>query len=102
MKALAVFLAYRHGELGRRRRRAAPHGFGLLALCLLTRRNMCVHPRLVAESDRVPEHDRDLATKRVAADPVSVEMCPHLDEGGEDVTLPCGILDLDSGGTGVV
>ena len=40
-----------------------------------------------------------------AVDLGSVETCLYFDayaEGGEDVTLPCGILDLDSGGTGVV
>ena len=42
------------------------------------------------------------ASKRVAADPVSVETCPYSNEGGED-----GILDLDSlkargGMTGVI
>jgi len=58
---------------------------------------MCVHSRAVAESDLVPEHER------AAADPASVETCPYFDayaEGGEDVTLPCRILDLVGEGGG--
>ena len=53
-----------------------------------------MHSRVVAESDRVPEHER------AAADPASVETCPYFDEGGEDVTLPCRILDLVGEGGG--
>jgi len=34
--------------------------YGLLALCPLSQRNMCAHPRVVTENDRVPAHDHDL------------------------------------------
>mmetsp|Transcript_14193 Transcript_14193/g.28308 ORF Transcript_14193/g.28308 Transcript_14193/m.28308 type:complete len:319 (-) Transcript_14193:270-1226(-) len=68
---------------------SAARAYSFLALYLLSRWNMRVHPHVVAESDRVPEHDRDPYFNAYA-------------EGDEDVTLPCRILDLDLGGTGLV
>jgi DNA excision repair protein ERCC-2 len=79
-------------------------GSGVLALCLSSRRNMCINERVMAESDReavdaacrsmtaswVVEHNRQ--------NPGSMETCSYFDdfqEAGESTTMPSGVYDLE-------
>lgn len=79
-------------------------GSGLLALCLSSRRNMCVHPRVLEESDR---EAIDAACRARTASWVldahkqgkSVETCEYYDNFmglGEATSLPSGVYDLDA------
>ena len=79
-------------------------GSGVLALCLSSRRNMCVHERVMAESDReaVDAACRNLTSSWVqeAAQrhPGSVETCSYYDNfqaAGEATSLPSGVYDLE-------
>jgi DNA excision repair protein ERCC-2 len=79
-------------------------GSGLLALCLSSRRNMCVHERVMAESDREAV---DAACRNMTASwvleanekrPGSVETCSYYDNfkaAGESTTMPSGVYDLE-------
>mmetsp|Transcript_8985 Transcript_8985/g.22241 ORF Transcript_8985/g.22241 Transcript_8985/m.22241 type:complete len:815 (-) Transcript_8985:62-2506(-) len=79
-------------------------GSGELALCLSSRRNMCIHERVMSESDReavdaacrsmtaswVVEHSRQ--------NPGSIETCSYFDDfrdAGEATTMPSGVYDLE-------
>lgn len=79
-------------------------GSGLLALCLSSRRNMCVHERVMAESDREAV---DAACRNMTASwvieanekrPGSVATCSYYDNfkaAGEATTMPSGVYDLE-------
>ena len=79
-------------------------GSGLLALCLSSRRNMCVHERVMAESDREAV---DAACRNMTASwvieanekrPGSMETCSYYDNfraAGESTTMPSGVYDLE-------
>ena len=79
-------------------------GSGLLALCLSSRRNMCIHERVMAESDReaVDAACRNMTaswvTEANAKRPGSVETCAYYDNfraAGESTTMPSGVYDLE-------
>mmetsp|Transcript_5711 Transcript_5711/g.8354 ORF Transcript_5711/g.8354 Transcript_5711/m.8354 type:complete len:867 (-) Transcript_5711:181-2781(-) len=80
-------------------------GSGVLALCLSSRRNMCVHDRVVNESDReaVDSACRSMTAswvlEKAKQEPGSVETCSFFDnfsaDGGEGTSLPSGIFDLE-------
>mmetsp|Transcript_11767 Transcript_11767/g.24818 ORF Transcript_11767/g.24818 Transcript_11767/m.24818 type:complete len:864 (+) Transcript_11767:229-2820(+) len=79
-------------------------GSGCLALCLSSRRNMCVHERVMKEADREAV---DAACRSMTAtwvldmakkNPGSIETCPYYDafhSAGEATTLPSGVYDLE-------
>ncbi|CAB9525319.1 transcription factor complex helicase XPD subunit [Seminavis robusta] len=78
-------------------------GSGVLALCLSSRRNMCVHERVMAESDReaVDAACRSLTASWVVEEarknPGSQETCSYFDSFqavGESITMPSGVYDL--------
>ena len=77
---------------------------GALALCLSSRRNMCVHDRVMNESDReaVDAACRSMTATwvldRSKESPGSIETCPYYDtfhSAGEATTLPSGVYDLE-------
>ena len=77
---------------------------GALALCLSSRRNMCVHDRVMNESDReaVDAACRSMTATwvldRAKESPGSIETCPYYDtfhSAGEATTLPSGVYDLE-------
>lgn len=79
-------------------------GSGALALCLSSRRNMCVNDRVVQESDReaVDAACRSMTSSwvldRARERPGSIETCQFYDNfhaAGEATTLPSGIYDLE-------
>jgi Rad3-related DNA helicase len=79
-------------------------GSGALALCLSSRRNMCIHERVVNESDReaVDAACRSMtatwAIEKAKADPGSIETCEfynNFQAAGEATSLPSGIYDLE-------
>jgi len=79
-------------------------GSGVLALCLSSRRNMCVHERVLEESDReaVDAACRSMTAswvlEKVKQNPGSLETCQYYDNfqsAGEATTMPSGIYDLD-------
>ena len=79
-------------------------GSGVLALCLSSRRNMCVHERVMEESDReaVDAACRSMTASWVVEQarqsPGSVETCPYFDDfhsAGESTSMPSGIYDLE-------
>lgn len=79
-------------------------GSGALALCLSSRRNMCVHERVLHESDReaVDSACRSMTAswvlEKAASKPGSVETCSYYDtfrDAGEATSLPSGIYDLE-------
>lgn len=79
-------------------------GSGVLALCLSSRRNMCVHERVVQESDReaVDSACRSMTASWVleAAQkrPGSIETCSYYDTfqaAGEATSMPSGVYDLE-------
>jgi len=79
-------------------------GSGVLALCLSSRRNMCVHERVMAESDReaVDASCRNMTASWVVEharqNPGSMETCSYFDNfqsAGESTTMPSGVYDLD-------
>lgn len=78
-------------------------GAGVLALCLSSRRNMCVHERVMAESDReaVDAACRGLTASWVIEEarknPGSQETCSYYENyqsAGEAMTMPSGVYDL--------
>jgi DNA excision repair protein ERCC-2 len=82
---------------------AGAGGSGVLALCLSSRRNMCVHERVMAESDReaVDAACRSLTATWVIEEarkhPGSQETCTYFDNfqsAGESITMPSGVYDL--------
>lgn len=79
-------------------------GSGALALCLSSRRNMCIHERVMAESDReaVDAACRSMTATWVVEhaknNPGSMETCSYYDnfqEAGEATTMPSGVYDLE-------
>jgi DNA excision repair protein ERCC-2 len=79
-------------------------GSGVLALCLSSRRNMCIHERVMAESDReaVDAACRSMTSTWVLEaaqkNPGSVETCSYYDNfqaAGESTTMPSGVYDLE-------
>lgn len=79
-------------------------GSGVLALCLSSRRNMCVHERVMAESDReaVDAACRTMTASWVVEharqNPGSMETCSYFDNfqaAGESTTMPSGVYDLE-------
>lgn len=79
-------------------------GSGVLALCLSSRRNMCIHERVMAESDReaVDAACRSLTASWVIEEarknPGSRETCSYFDTfqaAGESITMPSGVYDLE-------
>ena len=79
-------------------------GSGILALCLSSRRNMCVHERVLEESDReaVDAACRSMTASWVVdqakRNPGSIETCSYYDDfqsAGEATTMPSGIYDLE-------
>jgi DNA excision repair protein ERCC-2 len=86
-------------------RPAAEVGSTFLALCLSSRRNMCIHPEVMAaDSDReaVDSLCRDRTASwvraKAAASPNSVDTCSFYEEyatRGSDSVVPSGIYGLD-------
>jgi DNA excision repair protein ERCC-2 len=79
-------------------------GSGVLALCLSSRRNMCINERVMAESDReaVDASCRAMTASWVVEQarqkPGSMETCSYYDdfqEAGEATTMPSGVYDLE-------
>eukprot|EP00980_Cylindrotheca_fusiformis_P007091 scaffold1489_cov194-Cylindrotheca_fusiformis.AAC.1 len=79
-------------------------GSGVLALCLSSRRNMCIHERVMAESDReaVDAACRNMTAswviEQAKKNPGSMETCSYYDnfqEAGEATTMPSGVYDLE-------
>jgi len=78
-------------------------GSGVVALCLSSRRNMCVHERVLRESDR---EGVDAACRQMTASWVidkasqsgsNIETCSYynaLKSAGESTSMPSGIYDL--------
>ncbi|GAX15523.1 DNA excision repair protein ERCC-2 [Fistulifera solaris] len=84
--------------------RAGAGGSGVLALCLSSRRNMCIHERVMAESDReaVDSACRSMTASWVIEasqkKPGSMETCAYYDNfqaAGESTSMPSGVYDLD-------
>ena len=78
-------------------------GSNVLAVCLSSRRNMCVHKRVMEESDReaVDAACRSLTSSWVMEaaqrNPGSVETCSYYDNyqaAGEATSIPSGVYDL--------
>ena len=79
-------------------------GSGLLALCLSSRRNMCINEKVMEESDReaVDSKCRSLTAswvlERAKDHPGSIETCSFYDNfhaAGEATSLPSGVYDLE-------
>jgi len=79
-------------------------GSGALALCLSSRRNMCINERVVNESDReaVDAACRSMTAswvvEKARSNPGSIESCEFYDTfqaAGEATNLPSGIYDLE-------
>ena len=79
-------------------------GSGVLALCLSSRRNMCIHERVMNESDgqAVDAACRSMTAswvlERAQQRPGSMETCSYYDtfqSAGESTSLPSGIYDLN-------
>jgi len=80
-------------------------GSGVLALCLSSRRNMCVHERVMAESDReaVDAACRSLTASWVIEEarknPGSMETCSYYENyqaAGEAMTMPRYVATMSS------
>lgn len=79
-------------------------GSGVLALCLSSRRNMCVNERVMRESDReaVDAACRSMTAswviEQATKNPGSMETCSYYDNfqaAGEATTMPSGVYDLE-------
>lgn len=79
-------------------------GSGILALCLSSRRNMCINERVMAESDReaVDSACRSMTSSWVVEqarqNPGAIETCSYFDnfqDAGEATTMPSGVYDLE-------
>jgi DNA excision repair protein ERCC-2 len=79
-------------------------GSGVLAVCLSSRRNMCIHERVMGESDReaVDAACRNMTASWVVEtakkNPGSMETCSYFDnfqEAGEATSMPSGVYDLE-------
>jgi DNA excision repair protein ERCC-2 len=79
-------------------------GSGVLALCLSSRRNMCIHERVMNESDgqAVDAACRSMTAswvlERAQQRPGSMDTCSYYDSfqsAGESTSLPSGIYDLN-------
>jgi DNA excision repair protein ERCC-2 len=78
-------------------------GSGVLALCLSSRRNMCIHEKVMTESDReaVDSACRSMTAmwvlEQARTRPGSIETCPYYDSfqaAGESTAMPSGVYDL--------
>ncbi|KAJ8601876.1 hypothetical protein CTAYLR_002699 [Chrysophaeum taylorii] len=93
--------AYRAAELAKDGYRVAQDNF--LALCLSSRRNMCIHERVVTESDRerVDVECRKMTASWVRAraqQSSEVETCAFFEEwdrAGTDAAMPNGVFDCE-------
>lgn len=94
----------RQHTMGPSTRSKGAGGSGVLALCLSSRRNMCVHERVMAESDReaVDAACRSMTASWVVEharqNPGSMETCSYFDNfqaAGESTTMPSGVYDLE-------
>ena len=82
-----------------------PDGAKVLTVCLSSRRNMCIHPRVMQESDReaVDTQCRNMTASWVrqrATDDAGapVELCSFYEEydrTGSDAVIPPGVYSLD-------
>ena len=90
-------------HMGPNRTNGGAGGSGVLALCLSSRRNMCVHERVMAESDReaVDAACRGLTASWVIEaarkNPGSQETCSYYENyqaAGEAMTMPRYVRDL--------
>ncbi|CAM9626346.1 unnamed protein product, partial [Chrysoparadoxa australica] len=96
MEELKRVISYRTKSLG-------ADGNKVLAVCLSSRRNMCIHKRVMDESDReaVDSACRDLTAswvRRKAEDDEDVELCQFYEsysKDGSDSVMPPGIYNLD-------
>ncbi|EEC50662.1 xeroderma pigmentosum group D complementing protein [Phaeodactylum tricornutum CCAP 1055/1] len=113
MEELATVLAYRSQELQRHQEEniLPMDTDGDIenvpvagTLCLSSRRNMCVHERVMAESDReaVDAACRSLTASWVLEEaqkrPGSIETCSYYDNfhaAGESTSMPSGVYDLE-------
>eukprot|EP00903_Cladosiphon_okamuranus_P005999 g5919.t1 len=89
--------------IGYRRAQLGPEGNKVLALCLSSRRNLCIHERVIEESDReaVDGACRDMTAswvrKKVEAGGGG-ELCEFFEgysANGSDAAMPNGIYSLD-------
>ncbi|EED91935.1 nucleotide excision repair protein ERCC2 [Thalassiosira pseudonana CCMP1335] len=101
MEELGTVLAYRSEQLGA--------GSGVLALCLSSRRNMCIHERVLRESDRegidaacrsmtAPWAIEKAQKARQQQSAQVVETCEYYDgfqSAGEATSMPSGVYDLE-------
>jgi len=82
---------------------AGPESGHILALCLSSRRNLCIHPRVMDESDRdtVDSLCRNMTASWVrqrATKHAGVELCSFyesFEREGNDADIPLGVYDLD-------
>jgi DNA excision repair protein ERCC-2 len=95
----------RTGSMGPDAKQVGAGGSGVLALCLSSRRNMCINQKVVTESDReaVDAACRSrtaswvLDAKRAGSS--EVETCEFYDQFisiGEATSLPSGVYDLEA------
>lgn len=94
---------YRNNKLGPAPHNGGAGGTSVLALCLSSRRNMCIHERVLKESDRegIDSACRSMtagwALEKAKKDS-SVETCPYYDgfqSAGEATSMPSGVYDLE-------
>ncbi|CAM9937713.1 unnamed protein product [Ascophyllum nodosum] len=97
IQELKRVIAYRAQHLG-------PEGEKVLALCLSSRRNLCIHERVIEESDReaVDGACRDMTAswvrKKAEGGGGGVELCEFFEgyaTNGSDAIMPNGIYSLD-------
>eukprot|EP00636_Phaeomonas_parva_P005982 CAMPEP_0118854258 /NCGR_PEP_ID=MMETSP1163-20130328/2524_1 /TAXON_ID=124430 /ORGANISM="Phaeomonas parva, Strain CCMP2877" /LENGTH=819 /DNA_ID=CAMNT_0006786953 /DNA_START=512 /DNA_END=2968 /DNA_ORIENTATION=+ len=96
VEELKRVVAYREQCVG-------PEGGKILALCLSSRRNMCIHDRVMEESDReaVDATCRGMTASWVrkrAQEGAEVELCDfyeNYDQNGTDAVVPYGIYSLE-------
>ncbi|RYG68592.1 hypothetical protein EON64_04820, partial [archaeon] len=96
MDEIKKVIEYRQKLLG-------PEGGRVLALCLSSRRNMCIHPRVQEESDRetVDTKCRDMTASWVRASAQKggdVELCDYYENyhrDGSHAEIPNGVYSLD-------
>lgn len=96
IEELKRVIAYREKQLG-------PEGKKVLALCLSSRRNLCIHERVIEESDReaVDGACRDMTAswvRKKAESGGGGELCEFFEgysANGSDAAMPDGIYSLD-------
>jgi DNA excision repair protein ERCC-2 len=94
---------YKNNKLGPAPHNGGAGGTSVLALCLSSRRNMCIHERVLKESDRegIDSACRSMtapwALEKAKKDS-STETCPYYDgfqSAGEATSMPSGVYDLE-------